>query len=300
MSESAALFLPPRRRGLIFLSGLLLVGLAVGGGLFLLAAQQPAGVAFMGLLLGALIFLAPLPLLAYRAYALFTARYSLERDGLRLRWGLRVEDIPLDRVEWVRPAAESGLHLPAPLLAMPGALLGSRLSPDLGSIEYLASDEACLLLVATPERVYAISPEDPKAFLRAFRDSVELGSLSPIAAFSARPGYFVQELWRLLLVRSFFLASLLLNVALFVAASVLITQRTTVSLGFDAQGLPLAPSPAASLLLLPVLSSLAMVADWLLGLFFYRRSAERPVGYLLWAASVLLPVLLLISLFFLK
>ncbi len=299
MPEAATLFSPPKRRGLFLLSGLLLLCLALGSGLLFLATQQPAGVSFMALLLGALLLLTPVPLLAYCIYALFQAVYSLGRDGLRLRWGLRAEDIPFDQVEWVRPAAEAGLVLPRPLLALPGAFLGSRNSPDLGPIEYLASSEEGLLLIATPARVYVISPEDPKTFLRTFRDSVEMGSLSPMSAFSARPAAFVQELWLLLPIRILFLSALALNLMLFIATSILIPQRQSVSLGFDPTGQPLPPGPAASLLLLPVLSSLSLVGDWLLGMFFYRRSEQRLISYLLWGTSALLPILLLLSLFFL-
>jgi len=45
--------------------------------------------------------------------------------GLRLRWGLRAEDIPLPEIEWIRPASDLGFHLPKPFLSMPGALLGA-------------------------------------------------------------------------------------------------------------------------------------------------------------------------------
>ncbi len=45
----------------------------------------------------------PVPLLGYRAYALTRANYLLDRNTLRLVWGLRMEDIPVTDVEWIRP-----------------------------------------------------------------------------------------------------------------------------------------------------------------------------------------------------
>jgi hypothetical protein len=52
---------------------------------------------------------------------------------------------------------------------------------------------------------------------------------------------------------------------------------------------------ALPLLLLPVLSALAFVVDLVAGLFFYRRPARRLVAYLVWAAGVLAPILLLVA-----
>jgi membrane protein YdbS with pleckstrin-like domain len=88
-------FPPPRRTGVIVQIVLALVlGAAVGIALWNATLIQ-AGLYFVFLLLLSLILLFPLGISIYRAYALLQARYSLERDGLRLRWGLRAEDIPL-------------------------------------------------------------------------------------------------------------------------------------------------------------------------------------------------------------
>jgi hypothetical protein len=48
----------------------------------------------------------PVPFLGYRAYALLRADYYIDRDSLAMLWGLRVEDIPLTDIEWVRPASD--------------------------------------------------------------------------------------------------------------------------------------------------------------------------------------------------
>ncbi len=99
-------FRPPRRRGLIFQIGAALVFFGAGGLTFWLSMEQQVGLYFIVFLLVSLLFLAPVPLIIYRAIALGRATYRLEREGLRLRWGLRAEDIPLNTIEWVRPAAE--------------------------------------------------------------------------------------------------------------------------------------------------------------------------------------------------
>ena len=50
-----------------------------------------------------------------------------------------------------------------PRLQWPGAMLGVAHVRDLGPVEYMAAEAAKMLLIATPQRIYAISPQDPEA-----------------------------------------------------------------------------------------------------------------------------------------
>ncbi|HWQ04034.1 MAG TPA: PH domain-containing protein [Longilinea sp.] len=292
---TASVFNPPRKRGLIFLSSVLAVFGLAGTVCLVLALQQQVGAMFVVFLLLAVIFYLPIPLLAYRAYALLNASYSLERDGLRLRWGLRAEDIPLPKIEWVRPAAEMGFHLPLPLLALPGGLLGARHLPELGSVEFIASEQKSLLLVATQHKIYAISPADPGAFVQAFQRAIELGSLAPLPSYSSQPVAFLVRVWRDLPARLLLMVGLGLTLALFVQTSLLIPGRTQVSLGFSPAGQPLEAGPAERLLLLPVLAAFTYAINLIAGLYFFRSDTRRPVSYLLWLSSVLTPLLLVIA-----
>lgn len=289
------LFRPARRSGLIFhsLAAILVAGGSVAA--FWFAFRQPIGFLFvLFILLGLLLFF-PLPLLLYRGYALLNARYIIERDGLRLRWGLRAEDIPLPEIEWVRPAADLAFQLPVPRLSMPGAVTGMLNVPDLGTVEYLASDRAAILLLATPHRVYAISPVDPVAFVRAFRDATEMGSLTPIDSFSARPAAFLRGVWGNPAARWLLAAGAIFVTALFILVTLLIPGLNQVSLGFDPTGQPAEPGQPGQLLLLPILGVLTFITDLIGGLFFYRWEEQRPVAYLLWAGAIITPVLLLVA-----
>ncbi len=294
MTESTQ-FSPPRRRGLIIHIGLLLISLGVGAVFFLMATQQQAGVAFMLYLLAALLLLAPAPLLAYRAYALLGAGYALQRDGLRIRWGLRAEDIPLPQVEWVRAASDLGYALPLPPLALPGAILGTRQTADLGLIEFMASDLDTLMLVATPQKVYAVSPTDMQGFSRAFQYSMEMGSITPMPVLSVKPVAFLSGVWQSRFARWLLLSGVLVNLGLFILVSLAIAGRATVSLGFDLNGAPVEAGASARLLLLPVLSVLIYVADLIAGLFFYRHPHERPVALMLWLSAAVTAVVLVIA-----
>ena len=99
-------FEPVRRNGNLFHLGVLLFLISCGIGILWLALNKAQGSLFVTLTILLLIVIILLPVVTYRAYSLLNARYIVERDGLRLRWGLRLEDIPLSAIEWVRPANE--------------------------------------------------------------------------------------------------------------------------------------------------------------------------------------------------
>jgi uncharacterized protein (TIGR00297 family) len=289
------LFIPSRRNGFIF-HGVLFALLGGGGGLsFWAALHQEIGSDLLFYLILSVLLLAPVPLVVYRLVSLQRASYTLERDGLRIRWGLRAEDIPLPQIEWVRPASDLGFALRLPITATPGAFLGNVTVEGLGPVEFIASEVRTMLLVATPSKVYVISPADPKAFLRSFRRVIELGSLSPLSSFSARPVAILERVWADRPARILLLGGFGLSLALFFLVSIRIPAMARVSLGFDAARQPMEPGPAESLLLLPVLGGFAYVVDLLSGLFFYRIESRRPLAYLLWSAGVVIALLLLLG-----
>ncbi len=132
-------FPPAKQFGLIlhvFIT-LLLAGVSIWGFTNLTNAQMRP--TFVSYLLAGLLAFAPIPFLGYRAYALFKADYYIDRDSLAILWGLRVEDIPLTDIEWVRPATDLTQPLALPRFRLPGAVLGTRRHPDLGAVEFIAS-----------------------------------------------------------------------------------------------------------------------------------------------------------------
>jgi hypothetical protein len=294
MPQAAVTFFPEKRSGLVFQGGLALFFLALSGAGFLMASQQAGGAYFILWLVLALLFLPPAAILIYRAYSLFQAQYILEREGLRLRWGLRAEDIPLSKIEWVRPANELGFDLQLPVLRWQGALIGIETTEGLGDVEFLACDLDHLLLVATPERVFAISPEDNKGFLRQFQLMIEMGSLSDLPSYSERPAAYMQEVWADRRARILMLVSLAFTFLLFIFVSVYIPTRATASLGFDARGNPMPPGASETLLLFPVLAGVMYGVDLGVGFYFYRREDGAILAYLAWGSGVIVPLLLLI------
>ncbi len=291
-------FQPHRRWGVVFhLAAILAVSAAGIAGLGL-AARASIGPVFLLFLLPGLIAVVVVPALAYRLYALQNAAYTLERDGIRLRWGLRVEEIPIEDILWVHPITELATHLPLPRLRWPGAILGRRRLSGGEEVEFLASSSQHIILIATPGRGFAISPADSEGFLLAFQRCTEMGSLAPLPSRSVYPTFLLSRVWASRLARSQLLAGAVLSLALLAWVSLAIPTRSQVYLGFRVNGQPGDAVPAVRLLLLSALNNFFFLVDFFLGLFFYRREDSQPISYLLWGSGVLLPVLFLMAVFF--
>ncbi|HOW92649.1 MAG TPA: PH domain-containing protein [Anaerolineaceae bacterium] len=288
-------FLPPRTTGIALHVLILLVLLAGITLLVIQAFSQPVGWSLILYLLGALALAVLLPIVAYRGYALLHAAYTLERDGLRVRWGLRSEDLPMTEVIWVRQAADLVQPLKLPRFSMPGALLGASHHDELGRVEFIASSAADLVIVSAINKTLILSPQDPEDFTRRFQRVIEMGSLSPIGAHTAVPTAFFNQVFKDRLSRVLIPLGVGLALLLLVATSVMVPFRQMVSLGYDRSGVPLEPVRSSRLLLLPIIGLVFNFFDLITGLFAYRRNETRLIAYLLWGAGILTSVLLLIA-----
>jgi hypothetical protein len=291
-------FPPSRQRGLL-VHGVIVVALAaLVVWAFWNLTRAPVGPAIVIYLLVLLVTLPPLPFFSYRAFSLLRADYVLDRDSLAFYWGLRVEDIPLTDIEWIRPAADLTSPLRPPTFGLPGGLLGLTRHPDLGMIEFIASGTKDLLVVATAKRMYAISPENAAAFLATFRRATELGSLLPAEPVSQYPSFLLARAWENLAARFLWLSGLLINLGLVAWVTFLIPAVSRVTLGFDPLGAPLEAVPSVRLILLPLLSALLFVTGLITGLFMYRNEKQRPLAVIVWASSTLTSLLFLLAVLF--
>lgn len=291
-------FPPPRQRGMTIHIILILVLVAILVGLGFLIYRQPIGLVFTIYVVIGVLALIAVPILAYRLYALGRANYILDREKLTLSWGLRVEQIPISEIEWVRPLAALVGPFPLPFFHLPGSVLGFRRHPDLGQVEFLASDSKSLLIVATSDKVFAISPRDPVLFLQDVQRAIEMGSLSPAVAHSVYPSFVVAQAWDSWLARFLWLAGLFLNVGLLAWVSLMAPSLGNVSLGFLPSGLPRAPAPGLDLVLLPIVSIIFFFVGWMTGLVIYRRPGHRTMAVVIWAGGVVSSFLFLIAVLF--
>jgi hypothetical protein len=291
-------FPPYKRFGLIIHGIIILILAGVSAfGIWNLTRAQ-VGPPFVTFLLTALLGFAPIPLLGYRAYALLRADYYIDRDSLAMLWGLRIEDVPLTDIEWVRPASDLTRPLILPAFRLPGAVLGARRHPDLGLVEFIASDTRNMILVATSKRVFAISPRDATALVRTFARAVELGSLAHAEPKSMYPSFVITQAWESPIARFLWMSGLLLNLGLIVWVGILIPSLTQVPFGFDAFGAPKNIVPSVRLILLPLISMAMYLVGVIGGLYFYRWEKQRPLAFIIWVSSSLCALLFLMAVLF--
>jgi hypothetical protein len=291
---------PPDRRFGLFIHAVLIAVLAAISvfGLVSLSAVQ-AGPRFVVYLMTALISFLPVPLLGYRAYALLRADYYIDRDSLAMLWGLRIEDIPLTDIEWVRPASDLTRPLLLPRLRLPGAVLGTRRHPDLGHVEFIASSSRNLILIATSKRIFAISPRNPAGLVQTFARATEMGSLMPTEAKSVYPSFLITQAWDSSMARFLWISGILLNLGLIAWVGVLIPSLSQIPFGFNPFGAPNEIAPSTQLILLPLVSGLMFVVGMTAGLYFYRWDRQRPLAFILWGSSTLCAILFLLAVLFL-
>ena len=285
MSESLY-FYPLHWRGLVIHIIGILASLAIGIlGVWQLTRAQ-IGLAFLLYLIPVFIALVLVPLIGYRAYALWRASYLIERDGILLRWGLREVSIPMDHINTVRPSEDMEVRLPLPWLRWPGAVLGTRDLPNGDQIEYLAAGSRQLILIFTAELVYAVSPAKPDEFMLAYNRFAELGSLSPIMPRSVYPASLLRRVWASLPARYLLLGGFIVSLLLLVIVSLSVPSRPAISLGFLPDGSPSEMVPSVRLLLLPILNTFFYLAVVLSGLYFFRTDERRTMAYLLWGSGL--------------
>ncbi len=265
---------------------------------FVNLSNAEVGPTFLIWLLVALFSFAPIPFFAYRIYSLWRADYHLDRDSLAISWGLRIEDIPLSDIEWMRSADDLVTPLALPSLSFPGGLLGIRRHPELGIVEFLASDAKKLLLIATAKRVFVISPENPSGLSQTFARATEMGSLQPVEAKSVYPSFVVTQAWENGIARYLWLTALFLNIGLFIWASLIIPSTPRVAIGQQFAGGTLETVPSSQLLIFPVASLLLTVIGWIAGLYFYRWDRERVLAFIIWGSSTLTSLLFLLAVLF--
>jgi len=291
-------FPPPKRFGLIVHGVIILVlgGISTFG--ILNVTRVDVGLSFVAYLLMALLAFAPLPFFAYRAYALLRSDYYIDRDSLAILWGLRIEDIPLTDIEWVRPASDLERALSFPAFRLPGAVLGSRRHPDFGRVECIASSTQNIILIATPKRVFAISPKDAAGLVRTFARATEMGSLMRAEAISQYPSFIVTQAWEIPAARFMWLSGLFLNLGLIIWVGVLIPTLAQVPFGFNVFREPANIVPSVRLILLPLISMAIYIIGVTAGLYFYRWEMQRPLAFMVWGSTALSALLFLVAVLF--
>jgi hypothetical protein len=255
--------------------------------------QMGAGELSVWLALWVVLPLLSLPLLilvVYRLYGLFTARYSIDRDGLKLRWGLAYDDIPIQQLARVDRAAAFNLsEMPVYSVWWPGLVIGKRHIEGLGEVEYFATrNPAEMVVVQSGDRLLAISPKNVDEFLNAVREALRMGALSTYEEVSTRPNFALARLGSDRVALLLVILGGILPVALFGYLLLVVGGITgQVAFGFDTSGVVDTLAPPGRLLLLPMIGGASWFLDLFFGIWMYRTSTNRPLAYTLWGGAIL-------------
>ena len=286
-------FQAPKRRGIALHAAVLLLLTASIAGMLTLASQSPPGLLVVVLLILSVIAGFLLPVFSYRLYALLRSEYSLGREGLRLRWGLRQIDMPHDQIVDVALAEELQVPPASPRWQWPGSVMGITQDEELGAVEYMASEKEGHVLLGTSKVVFVISPENPAEFLAVYHREAERGSIVEMKARSVVPSFVFNEAWADLSVRRLLLAGAALSAALLLLVGILAPDLESIPLGFAPTGGPLEEVPGAQLFLLPAINLVFALASFLLGLILYRESENALVAKLVWGSTLFVGLLFL-------
>ena len=296
--EEKRVFYPPKRAGTIF--HVLVILILSSGGAWGIWGTSTAQVALRLLPYLALIilFLITVPFLFYRLYSLHRSAYVLERGGIQLFWGWRSENIPMDKVLWVYSVSDLEVPPQLPWIHWPGAVIGNRRFQRGPMVEFLASRDKDLVIIAVGDGYYAISPLDSGEFVQAYDSLAELGMLSPLATESTRPALVLTEISARRPLLGILLAGALLNISLLVWTLLVIPNREMISLGFSTLGIPHEPLESVRLILFPIINTTAYLGNLVLGLFLFRNQENRLLAYILWGGSILIAILFHIGMLF--
>ena len=288
-------FSPPKSKSLAINS--LVTALLVAAILFLLISGSMGGQGWLSIIfIGAgLVLLIPLALAVYRIITIATTVYSLSRDALEVKWGLRRELIPLREIAWLHPVSDFETPLPLKFALVRGSYYGETNIKGLGKTLFVATTPEQMVLVKLSEAYLVISPEDKLAFTEAFKQLSQLGSLQSIQPESEN----LDMLWRrvmddhaakrLLLgaAGSFFV--LLLSTAIIVGV---LQQVVWVSME---------TVPSSRLFLLAFIGLFFSILNTLTGLFLYlQERAGKNVVYLILGWSILINIILTLAMIFMS
>jgi len=291
-------FDPQRRKGYALNSVVLLIDFVILFFLLVNAINQPPGLVVILALLAALLVSFTLPIFLYRLYSLWQSGYWLGRDGLRLRWGLRLVDLPYDKILDVARIDELEQALTPPRWTWPGGVVGEITDSELGLVEFLAAEKENLVVIGTKDRVFAISPENAREFVSSYRRESERGSLRPLTAHSVQPIFVLMDAWTEPKTRRLLIAGGMFALGLLILVGILAPTLETVTLGFGVDGQPLPGVAGVQLFLLPALNLFFYMGNFILGLLFYREPRGVFISHLVWGSSLATSIFFLGALLF--
>jgi len=288
-------FSPPKTRSLV-INGLVAAFL-IAAILFLLISGSMTGtgwlpIVFIGV---GLLLLVPLGLAVYRIITIITTVYSLTREGLEVKWGLRRELIPMREMEWVHPVSDFETPLPLGFKLVKGSYYEEKNISGLGKTLFVATTPDQMVLIKLSQAYLVISPEDKLAFTEAYKQLSQLGSLQHIQPESENLRMLWQRVMNDPLAKRLLLGGAI-SFAVLILSSVII-----VGLLQRVVWVSMEQVPSSRLFLLALIGLFFSILNTLTGLFLYlQERTGRTVVYLVWGWSIVINAILTMAMVFMS
>lgn len=242
---------------------------------------------------------ASIPLLVhilYRTWSAFTVEYWVDRNAITLHWANMRQIVPLQEVQQIVAGRELALPRPG-FLDWPAPYLRNLLLPGIGRLQLCATQPAaaCLFL-ETGEGLFALSPAQPEAFLETVQARYRMGPAQQLRQERRR-----QSIWDRVIPADrlgFWLLGFGLLGVLMLFGVLMISFPNlpdVLTVRYNSAGVPEEIREKAALFRLPVIGTLAWLANGLLGLWLLARR-QQTGAYMLWGGAIVVQVASLFAL----
>jgi hypothetical protein len=279
-------FRPDRWLGLASGTALVLLVL-ITDGLMVWRVSQ-AGISLEAFVLSLAIIgtLFLLALLGYWLYGLALSSFHVDRNALVIRWGATTQVVPMAGVTGVLSGDQAKRITHFRGARWPGLRVGYGVIEEVGPTLFFSTGALDnQVILTTSALAYALSPDDPAAFVEVVRHRLSMGPTQSVDQVSRQPEFFTWSFWNDRLGLALLGGALFLLTMLFGYISLRypsLAERQP--LHFDAAGQPDRWGTRVQVFTLPFIGLLALVANGGLGFLLYNR--ERPVSYLLWGGAI--------------
>ena len=120
-------------------------------------------------------------------YSLATMEYSLDRNGLVIKWGGTIQIISLNSINSIIPASSAGLPKISGV-SWPGNYIGNGTLAALGNIQCYITEKQSdkVIYLVTEKNTYGISIENPRKFAQEVQIRKNLGALISLESHAQR------------------------------------------------------------------------------------------------------------------
>jgi hypothetical protein len=255
--------------------------------------QWQINIGTFGLLLLLIISLLAAAWFAYRFIAALTLTYAIDRNGLYIRWAGNQAIVPLDQVVTIEMGA-GPVFLPFGIFQRVGTYWGSAFAGDKPLHLYATQPPDTCLIIYTTDAAYAVSPEDPEAFVQDLEQRRNLGATKALQPAVEYSRMFHYAFWRDGTVLGLIVTALVINLlALAMIAAAYPSLAPAVEMRFDATGEVAELRPRHQVLFLPLAALGLSLFNTATGMLLYQRLP--PGARLIQGASVIVQLLFLVA-----